>query len=68
MASNEGPKAKRTTWPESEKRHFLVICAENIIAEQLDRFVTSAGVITVLFKLVFFIWQTSICKKLVVDD
>ena len=35
MASNEGPKAKRTTWPESEKRHFLVICAENTIAEQV---------------------------------
>ena len=55
MASNEGPLAKTTTWPQAEERHFLVICAENTIAEQLDNCITSAGVSTVLFKLVFFI-------------
>ena len=63
MASNEGPLAKTTTWPQAEERHFLVICAENTIAEQFDNCVTSAGVSTVLFKLVFFIWQTIVFVK-----
>jgi hypothetical protein len=42
-------KVKRTTWPQSEERQFLVICAENAIAEQLDNCVTSAGVSTLYF-------------------
>ena len=63
MASNEGPKGKRTTWPQAEERHFLVICADNTITEQLDNCVKSSGVSTVLFKLVFFIWQTIVFVK-----
>ena len=44
-----------------------VICAENTIAEQFDNCVTSAGVSTVLFKFVFFIWQTTAFVKVVVS-
>lgn len=55
------PKNKRSTWAQSEEKHFLIICGENAIAEQLDNCVTSAGVSTTTSSLIFH--KTYICLK-----
>ena len=63
MATKDQKQKERPGHKPKNDIFLHVICAENTIAEQLDNCVTSAGVSTVLFKLVFSIWQTVVFVK-----